>query len=211
MEIFTPKEQKLLDFLKKFFKKSGNSPTFLEIQKAMNWESGSQVHYYLNRLKIKKAVLLGSDNAKRSIRLIEKGSRPGLITLGLFGIVHAGIPSDTAYDAPDLIEVPDWVLPSPTGEFGCLRVSGHSMREKGIFDGDVVVIRKQGAAENNQIVVASIDGKFTLKQYVIRPEGIELRPYNDDFEPIFIPKEEVDSKEVKIVGVYCGLVRKNHL
>ena len=79
------------------------------------------------------------------------------------------------------------------------------MREDGIFDGDLVAIRRAATAENGQTVVARIDGELTIKRLKATARGIRLLPRNPDYAPIDVPRDA----EFAIEGIYCGLVRRD--
>jgi repressor LexA len=84
-------------------------------------------------------------------------------------------------------------------------VKGTSMQDSGIFDGDIVIIRRQRIAENGQVVIALIDGKATLKEFYKHPDKgyIELKPHNVDMKTIVIGPD----KSFEIYGVLAGLYR----
>ncbi|MBL8995569.1 MAG: repressor LexA [Spirochaetia bacterium] len=199
----TPLEEKTLRFLREKIRTSGESPSFPEIQKHFGWKSPHMVTQYLKRLEAKKLILRGPSNSKRSIRLAGDHKK-GILTLPLLGLITAGPLSEAFEDRSELIDVPEWILPSANGDYGCLRVRGSSMVERGIHDGDVVVFRKQATARSGQIIVASVDGLKTLKELVIAKDHVELKPYGAGMEPIVVKS----TADFAIDGIYCGLLRK---
>jgi len=84
-----------------------------------------------------------------------------------------------------------------------LRVRGDSMVDDGIFDGDLVAIRRSTTARNGQIVVARIDDEVTIKRLKTRGRDIQLLPRNSAFEPISVPR----GADFAIEGIFCGLIR----
>ena len=95
------------------------------------------------------------------------------------------------------------MLFSPTPDY-LLRVKGDSMREDGIFDGDLVAVHRTSEARNGQVVVARIDGEITIKRLEMRTGHLRLLPRNPDFTPIEVPP----GADFAIEGIYCGLVRQ---
>ena len=142
----------------------------------------------------------------RGIRLVERRSRrrgrPEQLRLPVLGQVAAGVPigADIGSDAEILI---DRVLFSPTPDY-LLRVKGDSMREDGIFDGDLVAVHRTSEARNGQVVVARIDGEITIKRLEMRTGHLRLLPRNPDYTPIEVPP----GADFAIEGIYCGLVRQ---
>ena len=113
--------------------------------------------------------------------------------LPLVGAVAAGVPRFAEDD------VEDWVQAPFAGDF-VLRVTGDSMRDAGILDGDMVVVRRQETADDGQIVVARIEDEATVKRIFREPDGVRLQPENPDFQPIV-------SDEVHVLGRVVGVMR----
>lgn len=120
--------------------------------------------------------------------------------LPLLGIVAAGAPIEPVPQF-ELVEVPPSMLHG--GERFALRVKGDSMRDEGIFSGDLVIIRKQATARNGQTVVALVNHEATIKTYRVKGDRIELQPANPKMKPIVVgPKDDF-----RIEGVLVGLIR----
>jgi len=118
----------------------------------------------------------------------------------LLGTITAGQPIDRV-ETQESISVPKHMVRRNTY---ALKVSGHSMIDDNIQDGDIVIIEKTVSAENGQSVVALINGEqVTLKKFYIEADGIRLQPANPDMEPIMLKNEEV-----QVLGVVAGVIRQ---
>lgn len=144
-------------------------------------------------------------NQARGIRL--RGSRthrsPARPALPILGRVAAGAPIGAANEYDELLPV-DPVLFRQQPDY-LLRVQGDSMRDDGIFDGDLVAIRQVDTAVSGQTIVARIDGEITIKRLEVTSKGIRLLPRNPDYAPIVVASDA----DFAIEGVYCGLVRRD--
>ena len=122
------------------------------------------------------------------------------VEIPLLGKITAGNPIECIEDQ-EKIKVPANMVRKDTY---ALKVSGHSMIDDNIQDGDIVIIEKKLSAENGQSVVALInDEQVTLKKFYIEADGIRLQPANPDMEPILLRNEEV-----QVLGVVTGVIRK---
>jgi len=118
----------------------------------------------------------------------------------LLGTITAGQPIERV-EVEESISVPKHMVRRNTY---ALKVSGHSMIDDNIQDGDIVIIEKTVSAENGQSVVALINGEqVTLKKFYIEADGIRLQPANPDMEPIMLKNEEV-----QVLGVVAGVIRQ---
>jgi len=194
----TPKQQRLLLYIKDYLKTKGYAPTQWEIARRFRLKSLGSVQAYLKALEA-KGYLSKSWNGKRAIRLADQGGTA--VRLPLAGTVAAGRPIE-AIEQSETLEVPAGLLRG--GENFALKVAGESMIEEGIHDGDIVVVRKQASAEPGQTVVAMIDGEATVKKFYRKKKQIELHPANVTMKPLVVTA----GQDFKILGVVAGLVRK---
>ena len=111
----------------------------------------------------------------------------------------AGVPVD-AEEIPETVDVPESLL--RRGEHFALRVTGDSMVDDGIYEGDLLVVQQRETAEAGQTVVALVEGEATVKRFYRQGDQIELRPANDRYQPIV-----ADPASVQVRGVVVGLVR----
>ena len=128
------------------------------------------------------------------------------LRLPVLGRVAAGLPigADVPVDMADSFLVLDRVLFSPSPDY-LLKVQGDSMRDEGIFDGDLIGVHRTRDARSGQIVVARVDEEITVKLLKIGKDRIRLLPRNPDYAPIEVQPDQ----DFAIEGLYCGLVRPN--
>ncbi len=191
MERLTKSQQKVYDFLRQEAPK-GVPPTVREICTATGLRSTSTVHAHLKTLE-RLGYITREAGLNRSIRI--EGSEAAA-QVPILGRVTAGLPILAVEEVEGYIPFPE-----KTGkELFALHVSGFSMRDAGILDGDYVVAERTPAAQNGDIVVAMIGEEATVKRFFREKDGVRLQPENPDFEPIF-------SKEVFLLGKVIAVVR----
>ena len=195
--MLTARESETLDIIKSFIEKKGYSPTTGEIAKYLGISSRGVVYRYLKALE--KAEFIDLMPSKRRNIVLRKASN---INITIVGTIAAGKPIEAISEHDELDITKLFLKP---GRYA-LRVKGDSMIEDGIFDGDVVVCEKSNVAENNQVVVALIDGEFaTLKRIRFKsPNKILLEPANKSHKV-----QEYDANRVNVQGVLIGLLRLN--
>jgi repressor LexA len=199
----TKRQQEIFDFIKKYSAKYGYPPTVRDIGKAVGLASSSTVHAHLSNLE--KVGLLRRDPSKpRAIELLEKGvdSVKALVKpegLPLVGQVAAGSPILAEENIEDYVPVPQ-AVGGEDGEF-VLRIKGESMKNAGILEGDLVVVRPQETATDGEIVVALVGEEATVKRFYREADHVRLQPENEALEPI-------RSKEVRVLGRVVGLLRR---
>ncbi|MCB9094500.1 MAG: transcriptional repressor LexA [Halobacteriovoraceae bacterium] len=198
----TPKQQKVLNYIRKYFDEMGESPTYQEIQLHFNFKSLGSVVDYIKYLKKAGLVRTNSAHSARSLELVEQSEDNLLIPV--LGKVAAGTPLTLLGDRDfcDNISVPQSMLTG--GECFALEVEGDSMIEDGIFEGDYVVIKSTKSVSNGQTVVAMVDDGATIKKYFKRSDHIELQPANSALSSIIVKKHQ----EFAIQGVLVALLRR---
>ena len=167
---------------------AGEAPTVREVQEAMGFAAVQSAQQHLEAL-ISEGRLVKEGGASRALRLPQMPPPPQLVPL--LGRVQAGGP----VLAGDNIEgyLPAIAGGRSAGQLFALRVRGESMKLKGIFDGDVVIVRRQTVAQSGDIVVALLGDDATVKTLRLRGSRAELHPANPDFAPIVLkpPRELV--------------------
>ena len=194
-------QTRILEFIQKAVKEKGYPPSVREICVATGLKSTSTVHGHLQRLQ-KKGLLHRDSMKPRAITLPAGSIRDGIdaVSVPLIGTVAAGIPILATENVEDYIPLPQLMLGE--GEHYVLRISGDSMMDVGILDGDYVVVRKQATAHNGEIVVAMIEDEATVKRYY-RENGIfRLQPENSQMEPIFAMDVAVLGKVVASYRIF---------
>ena len=198
----TKRQQEIFDFIKKYSAINGYPPTVRDIGKAVGLASSSTVHAHLSNLE--RIGLLRRDPTKpRAIELLDRAAA-GVLSivrpqgLPVVGQVAAGQPVLAEENIEEYIETPDFAG-GRDGEY-LLRVRGESMRDVGIMEGDLVVVRRQETAADGEIVVALVGEEATVKRFFQEADHVRLQPENADMEPI-------RSRDVRVLGKVVGLMR----
>jgi repressor LexA len=195
----------------------GMPPSQTEIARAFGFKGVRAAQYHLEALEAAGAIERIPGRA-RGIRVLQPPTPPQqemtfaqpasnddeyALRVPLLGQVAAGLPigADIGSDSYVLL---DRVLFAPAPDY-VLRVKGDSMRDEGIFDGDLIGVHRTNDARSGQIVVARIGEEITVKLLKVGKEGIRLLPRNPDYEPIRVRPDD----DFAIEGLYCGLVRPN--
>ena len=199
----TDKQRAILAYIRERIERDGVPPSQLEIAAAFGFQRNSTAIYHLRALE-DAGALVRTPGQARGIRLspVRRRSRPAQLQLPVLGRVAAGAPigADIGLDEQLLLDrncfeqTPDYLL----------RIEGDSMIDDGIFDGDLVAIKRTPEAQNGQIVVARIDGEITIKRLKLTRQQIILLPRNPAYAPIPVPADA----DFAIEGIYCGLVRR---
>jgi repressor LexA len=190
MDDLTPRQQRIVEFIRRTVQDRGYPPTVREIGEAVGLTSSSSVHAQLANLQRKG--LLRKDAAKpRAIEVA--GARPrgsAAITVPVLGRIAAGAPLLAEENVEDHVAI-DVGLAGDEEHFA-LRVAGESMIDAGILDGDLVVIRRQDVAEDGSIVAAQVPGpaeeEATVKRLRRRGRRVTLVPENPTMEPFDLPE-----------------------
>ena len=199
MRELTPRQKQILEMIQEFIAETGMPPTRAEIARQLGFKSANAAEEHLRALQ-RKGVLELLPGASRGIQL--KDSLRDQMGLPLVGRVAAGSPI-LAQDHIEAHYKIDPQLFSPKPHY-LLRVSGMSMKDAGILDGDLVAVHRTPEVRSRQIIVARLDDEVTVKRYRQKGSLVSLLPENDEFEPI-----EVDLREQALVieGVVVGVIR----
>lgn len=197
--MITKRQKEVLDFVTKYQKNKGYAPSLEEICKKFKLASVSTAHFHVKRLE-ELGYLNKQKNQPRAIDVCRKGQMVKVLVLG---IIAAGQPIEAIENREETIAVPKSKLPR-TGEIYALRVVGNSMIDENINDGDIVLVKQQGVAENGQKVVALIDNyETTLKKFYQERGQIRLQPANKKIEPIIIKKD----RDFTIQGIVIDIIK----
>jgi len=204
--MLTKRQKQILNYIEKFIQKNEYAPSLEEIKEHFNLSSVSGIHQHIETLR-SKGYLDKSSRGHRNIELINNNKKSDLVEIPMLGTIAAG-QSIEAVENPETITVQKNLL-SKSGEHFALRVQGNSMIDEGIFDGDIVVIRKQPTAENGETVVALInDNEVTLKKIYKEKNKFRLQPANPKFKPIFTKKLMIQGKVVSVIRNFEELKKK---
>jgi len=201
-EDLSKKQTEVLLYLKKELMAKGYPPTVREICEGVNLRSPSSVHAHLNTLE-HKGYIKKDPTKPRAIEILGWDSNfyesKKTIEVPIVGRVTAGLPILAVENIEDTFPLP---IDDVEGHDAfMLKISGESMIEAGIMDGDLVLVHEQNHASNGDIVVALLGEEATVKRFFKEKDRIRLQPENQFMEPIY-------SKDVVILGKVKGLYRK---
>lgn len=199
MATLTKRQKQILDYIRSYIKSKGISPTLEEIKSHFKLSALSTIQEQIKTLA-KKGFLEKNGSSARGIELAEKKESQGFVEIPLVGAIAAGQPIEAIEEHRETIRVAQKEI-GKFNNYYALRVKGESMIEEGIFDNDIVIIKKQSSAENGQTVVAIIDdNEATLKKIYREKNRFRLQPANQSMLPFF-------RKEVEIRGVVVKIER----
>jgi repressor LexA len=204
MEELTKRQNEILTYIKKFIVSNGYPPTVREIGEALDVSSPATIHAHLQNLE-EKGWIKKQGSKNRAIELlVENEFEPkneNVVEVPLLGKITAGSPIEAIEQPDEYFSLPTYLLPTNKDVF-TLKVSGNSMINAGIFDGDIVIVEKKNTARNGEIVVAMTDeNEVTLKTFYKEANYFRLQPENDTMDPIIL-------NNVTILGKAIGLYRK---
>jgi repressor LexA len=189
------KQSEILKFINKFIAENGYSPSIREICAATGFKSTSSVHAHLKTLE-HYGYVAKSSLKKRALTPINMSR---YLDVPILGKVTAGAPILAVENIEGYFPLPEDFARNK--EIFMLAVSGDSMINAGILDGDYVIVQKQNIAKNGDIVVALIEDEATVKTFYSDKNGVRLQPQNDAYEPII-------AKNVEVLGKVTGIFRK---
>lgn len=198
-EALTSRQREVLEFIREAVKRTGLPPTRSEIAEALGFRSPNAAEEHLRALARKGAIEL-RPGASRGIRVVaERGDEDGLPVIGR---VAAGQPLLAAAHVEELLQL-DAATFRPRADY-LLRVSGLSMRDAGILDGDLLAVHATSTADNGQIVVVRLDDEVTVKRFRRRGQRVSLLAENPDFAPIEV---DLRTQTLAIEGLAVGVLR----
>ena len=192
-------QMEVYNFLKKTTLEKGYPPSVREICEAVGLRSTSTVHGHLSRLE-KKGYIRRDTTKPRAIEFIKEEVVPKeMVRIPVVGKVTAGMPILAVENIEDTFSLPLQFIHS-NKELFMLKVSGTSMIEAGINDGDYAIIEKTNVASNGDKVIALIENEATLKTFYKEKDHIRLQPENSTMEPIIVD-------DCSILGKLVGIFR----
>ena len=212
MTKLTTRQQQVFDLIRRAIERTGFPPTRAEIAAELGFSSANSAEEHLRALARKGVIELAA-GASRGIRLLG-GSEdsPYQFTLPHASIMQLSLPLIGRVAAGSPILAQEHI----SQHYGCdpalfsskpdylLKVRGLSMRDAGIFDGDLLAVQKKSEAKDGQIIIARLGDDVTVKRLKRRPNGIELIAENPDYDNIFV---ETGSAEFALEGIAVGLIR----
>ena len=202
----TKRQEDVLTYIKKYVVEHGYTPSTREIGSALGLSSPATVHTHLKKLE--DAGCIRKTNSKfRTIEIVgenefAKKDDEELVKVPLLGRISCGNPIEAIENPDDWFTLPASLIPARETIF-TLKASGESMINKGIYDGDIVIVQKQKVARNGDIVVAMTDdNEVTLKTFYKEKDHIRLQPENDTMSPIILDNCMILGKAI---GLYRSL------
>lgn len=202
-----PKEQLIFDYIKENIRRNGYSPSIRDICTALSIKSTSTVHTCLDRLE-KKGYIQKENGKSRTLRIEgvsaddSRDPKSNHSSVPILGRVTAGQPILAVENYEGYVQYPKGIHPMPVGDLFALRVTGTSMIEAGILDGDIVIVEKTPTAENGDIVVALIDDEATVKTFYKEDGHFRLQPENKTMLPIIVTSLMILGKVVTSIRFY---------
>jgi repressor LexA len=202
MERMTARQQRILEFIRRTVRERGYPPTVREIGEAVGLTSSSSVHAQIANLQ-RKGLLKKDPTKPRAIEVA--GGRPAdAVVVPHVGRIAAGAPVMAEENVEEYLTLPASFAGDQ--DFFALTIQGDSMRDAGILDGDIVVVRQQESANDGDIVTALLPGpaedEATVKRLRRRAGGLTLVPENPALEPFDFPDDG------KILGVVVSVLRR---
>ena len=196
------KQIEIYEFIKEQIIEKGYPPSVREICKGVGLSSTSSVHGHLSKLE-KKGLIRRDSTKPRTIEILKEPIVPKeMVNIPILGKVTAGTPILAVENIEDTFPISLNFIPSNKDLF-MLKISGESMIDAGILDGDLAIIEKTNTAKNGEIVVALIDNEVTLKRFFKEDKHIRLQPENKNMDPIILQDDSVS-----IVGKLAGIFRR---
>ena len=204
MEKLTDKQSVILQILKKLIAKNGYPPTVREIGEEAHLSSPATIHFHLKKLE-EKGYIKKDDNKNRTLEILVPNEYleqdDSVVEVPLLGKVTAGTPIEAIENPEELFSLPANLIANKNEVF-TLTVSGESMSNVGIYDGDILIVERRNTARNGETVVAmNENNEATVKTFYKEDGYFRLQPENDTMEPIIL-------KECTILGKVIGLYRK---
>ncbi len=198
-EPLNEKERAVYDYIVRSISENGFSPSVRDIMSTLGFRSTSTVHMYIGKLE-DKGYIYKEDGKSRTLRTVSDDASSS-VRLPVIGKIAAGQPiyATEVYDETDQIEF------TTNGKYRAdelfaLRVSGESMINAGILNGDIIIVHRTPSAGNGDIVVALVDDSATVKRFFKEDGHFRLQPENSTMQPIIVD-------EVSILGRVIASVR----
>lgn len=200
MSDLTPRQEEVLNLIRKYADETGYPPTRAEIARILGFKSANAAEEHIKALARKGAIEI-IPGASRGIRLPETHNG-----IPIVGRVAAGSPILAQEHIEDYCNIP-YSFFSPSADY-LLRVNGMSMKDVGIMDGDLLAVHRTDQARNGQIVVARIGEEVTVKRFkrTGNKSQVELWPENPDFDVIHV---DMRDQEFCIEGLSVGVIRRD--
>ena len=203
MKDLTDRQKDIFQYIKRSVNDKGYPPSVREIGNAVGLQSSSTVHGHLAKLET-KGYIKRDPTKPRAIEIVQPvdDNASPVIHVPVLGKVTAGLPITAVENVEEYFPLPEHFTSNHNSEIFLLNVSGDSMIDAGIHDGDRVIVRKQNIAHNGEIIVAMTeDDEATVKRFYKEKGYYRLQPENTSMEPIYLDN-------VIVLGKVVGLFRE---
>jgi len=190
------KQQKILDFLRRFIREKDYPPSIRDIQEACGISSTSVVDYNLKALE-RMGYIHRDREVSRAIELLNgSGRRPRMISIPVVGQIAAGQPipvPEASVDYSETVEITEEMARGKENIYA-LRVKGTSMIDALVNDGDIIILEQAGSPENGEMVAAWLksEQEATLKRFYREGDRVRLQPANEAMEPIYTDADNIE-------------------
>jgi len=192
--MFTKRQKQVLAYIKKYIAKNDYAPSLEEIKRHLRLSSVSTAHYHVQALQ-NMGYLQKKVNQPRALDVFSKQK---LVQIPLLGTIAAGVPIEAIEDKESIAVPQDKV--KPDGTYFALTVTGKSMIEENIEEGDIILVKQQNAANNGDRVVALLENnEVTLKKFYKLKNKIKLQPANEEYDPIFVNNLQIQGVVVDVI------------
>ncbi len=189
-EKYSSYRNKILDF----YRKNRRMPGYKEIMSLVGFKSKNAVYKLINKLVQDEVIDKDSNGKLTPMKIFGE--------LPLLGLVEAGIPTTVDQDNSESMSIDEYLVGSRTSSKYLLEVKGDSMIDEGIREGDLVLVERRGEAKDGDIVIAEVDGGWTMKYFKKKGGIVYLKPANKNYSPIY------PQYDLKIAAIVKGVIRK---
>jgi repressor LexA len=208
-DALSPRQRAILEFIVAAIHQRGVAPSYREIGASLGIGSTNGVSDHIKAL-VKKGYIerVGDPGSPRSLRLTPAATGivedEGIVGVPILGRIAAGVPLLAEENYEGTLRLDAGMLP-PGGKVFALVVTGESMIDDGIHDGDYLFVRQQRQVRNGDIAVVLVDGEATVKRFYREGARLRLQPANQAMQPIYVDES---AGEVGIIGVAVGVFRR---
>ena len=202
MEKLTNRQKDVLDYIKSYVANHGYPPAVREIGAALGLNSPATIQSHITALEA-KGYIKKTNSKYRSLEIVGNNEylNEDVAQVPLLGKITAGSPIEAIETPDEYFSLPTYLIPNNEEVF-TLKVSGESMINAGIFDGDFILVEETPTASDNDIIVALLEDSVTVKRFFKEEDHIRLQPENDTMEPIIVPQDSPFSIVGRVIGLY---------
>lgn len=182
------------DKILSFYRTNRRMPGYKEIMQLVGFKSKNAVYKLINKLVEDEVVDKDSNGKLTPLKIF--GETP------LLGLVEAGIPTTVDQDNTESLNIDEYLIGRNKNSTYLLEVKGDSMIDEGIKEGDFVIVERRGEAKDGDIVIAEVDGGWTMKYYKKKGNLVYLKPANKNYSPIY------PEYDLKIAAIVRGVIRR---